>query len=139
MVLETHQKLCDRAGFSRKKNSPQDWENGPKMGQKQGFFNLLKNLVIKFYRICSTMQVYIISCVPILHKSYIWKSFVPEICAKMFSANQNSGIFFHQPFLRNKSLKQLDSVHVDTNSHLKVDQKILGMTKNVLNLKKIWS
>ena len=27
----------------------QNWGNGPKMGQKQGFLNLLKNLVINFY------------------------------------------------------------------------------------------
>ena len=31
--------------FLPKKN----WENGPKMGQKQGVFNLLENLVINFY------------------------------------------------------------------------------------------
>ena len=39
-----------RAGFSEKKFFlPENWEKGPKMGQKQGFFNLLENLVINFY------------------------------------------------------------------------------------------
>ena len=26
-----------------------NWENGPKMGQKHGFLNLLKHFVINFY------------------------------------------------------------------------------------------
>ena len=34
-----------RAGFSGEKNfCTKNWENMPKMGQEQGFFNLLKNL-----------------------------------------------------------------------------------------------
>ena len=39
------------------------------MGQKQDFLNLLKNLVIDIYWICSMMKTYIIFCVPaqILH------------------------------------------------------------------------
>ena len=54
------------------------------------------------------------------------KIFVPEILAKMFSANQIAG-FFNQLYLQNKSMKQPDFLHVDTNSHKsKVDQKILG-------------
>ena len=54
MVLETHMKLNpyevahDRARFSRFL-LPQNCENGPKMAQKQGFLNLLKNVVIKVY------------------------------------------------------------------------------------------
>ena len=28
---------------------PENWENGREMGQKQGFLNLLENLVINFY------------------------------------------------------------------------------------------
>ena len=51
------------------------------------------------------------------------KIFVPEIWAKMFSANQIAQ-FFNQPYLQNKSIRFL---HIDTSSHkLKVDQKILG-------------
>ena len=54
------------------------------------------------------------------------KIFVPEIWAKMSSANQIAG-FFNQPYLQNKSMKKLDFVHVDTNSHkLKVNQKFLS-------------
>ena len=54
------------------------------------------------------------------------KILVPEIWAKMFSANQVAG-FFVQPYLQNKSMKWLVFLHVDTNSHkLKVDQEIFG-------------
>ena len=54
------------------------------------------------------------------------KILVPEIWAKMFSANQVAG-FFIQPYLQNKSMKWLVFLHVDTNSHkLKVDQEIFG-------------
>ena len=61
MVLETHMKLCVWAGFSGKSFIPQNWENGLKMGPKQGFLNLLKNFVINFYWICCCiMKIYII-------------------------------------------------------------------------------
>ena len=36
-----------------------------KMGQKQGFWNILKNLVINFYWICSLMKIYNIFYVPV--------------------------------------------------------------------------
>ena len=50
MVLETHIKLCvTELDFPEKFFWLQDWENGPKMGQKHGFLNLLKNFVINFY------------------------------------------------------------------------------------------
>ena len=42
----------ERAGFSRfffLFFCPQNWEDGPKMGQNQGFLNLLKNVVINIY------------------------------------------------------------------------------------------
>ena len=46
----------------------------------------------------------------------------------MFSVNQIAG-FFNQPYLQNKSMKQSDFLHVDTNSHkLKVDQKSFGQS-----------
>ena len=62
-----------------------------------------------------------------LHKSHIWEYFVLEIWAKMFSANQIAG-FFNQPYHQNKSMKQPEFLHVDTNSHeLKVDWKFLGV------------
>ena len=40
MLLETHMKLCV--------TEPDFLENGPKIGERQGFLNLLKNLVINF-------------------------------------------------------------------------------------------
>ena len=44
----------------------------------------------------------------------------------MFLGNQVAG-FFNQPYLQNKSLKQSDFFHVDSNSYkLKVDKKSLG-------------
>ena len=50
MVLETQMKLCvTEPDFPGKFFCPENWENQPKMGQKQGFLNLLENLVIKFF------------------------------------------------------------------------------------------
>ena len=47
MVLEV---VRDRAEFYEKKIFlAQNWEKGPKMDQKQVFFNLLESLVINFY------------------------------------------------------------------------------------------
>ena len=44
----------------------------------------------------------------------------------MVSANQISG-FLNQLFFQNKSMKQPNSLHVDTNSQkLKVDRKFFG-------------
>ena len=44
----------------------------------------------------------------------------------MFSANQIAG-FFYQPYLQNKSMKQADFLHLDTNSlKPKVGQNVLG-------------
>ena len=40
--------VLDTARFSGKNFCLQYWENGRKMGQKQGFLNLLKNVVINF-------------------------------------------------------------------------------------------
>ena len=40
----------------------QNWENNQKW-TKNGFLNLLKNLVVNFYWICSIMKIYIICCV----------------------------------------------------------------------------
>ena len=64
------------------------------------------------------MEIYIIGFIP------TGKNFVPEIWAKMFSANQIT-VFFNQPYLQSKLMKQPDFLHVDTNLHkLKVDQKM---------------
>ena len=43
-------KLCmTEPDFLKKIFCPKNWENGPKMGQKQGFLNILKNFDINFY------------------------------------------------------------------------------------------
>ena len=63
-----------------------------------------------------------------LYKSYIWENLVSEIQAKMVSANQIPGLL-NQPFLQSKSMKQCNSLHLDTKSQkLKVDQKCFGWT-----------
>ena len=50
MVLETYMKLCvTEPDFPGNFFCPQNWENGPKMGQKQGFLNVLKYLADNFY------------------------------------------------------------------------------------------
>ena len=50
MVLETDMKLCvTEPDFPGKFFLGEKLGNGPKMGQKQGFFNLLENLFINFY------------------------------------------------------------------------------------------
>ena len=71
------------------------------MGQKQGFFNLLKNLVINFYCIYSIMKMYIMYCVhaqiPYLGK-FLFLRYGPKW------TNQIAG-FFNQPHLQNKSVK----------------------------------
>ena len=93
-----------------------------KNGPKTGFLSLLKKLVINFYWICSSTD-------PIFGKS-----FVPEIWAKILSASQIAG-FFNQPYLQNKSVKQPEFLHVDTNSHkLKNDQKIIGWAWSKMGL-----
>ena len=49
-MLETCMKLCEAdTYFQGIFFCPINWGNGPKMGQKQDFFNLLKNLVNDFY------------------------------------------------------------------------------------------
>ena len=50
MMLETHVKLCvTQPDFPEKNFFLKNWENGPKMGQKLGLLNILKNFVINFY------------------------------------------------------------------------------------------
>ena len=52
-------------------------KNGPKMGQKQGFLNYLKNLVINFPFICSVIKIVFI-VFGVLHKSHIWENFCSQ-------------------------------------------------------------
>ena len=65
-MIETHIKLrvWQSRIFQKKMFCHKNWENGPKMGQKQGFLDILKNFVVNFYWICSIMKIYIIYCVP---------------------------------------------------------------------------
>ena len=60
----------------------QNLENGPKIGQKQGVLNLLKNVIITFYWICSIICSDIVLCVikfilcaVFQQKTHIWKNF----------------------------------------------------------------
>ena len=123
--------VCDRAGFSGKIFfCPQNWENGSKwvknrvfefIGKSDHWF--LLNLVYNenlYYLLCSCTN------------SVLGNILVPEIWAKMFSANQTAQ-FFNQSYLQKKSMKWPDFLHVNTNSlKLKVDQKKfwVGMGKN---------
>ena len=61
MVLENHMKLCVTGQDFLEKIFcyPKNWKNGPKMGQKQGFLNLLKKFCT-----CSMMKIYIICYTP---------------------------------------------------------------------------
>ena len=60
MVLETCVKLCmAELDFLEYFFCPKNLEDGPRMGQKQGFLNLFKNLLINFYWICSIVKFYI--------------------------------------------------------------------------------
>ena len=48
--MKWHEVVCDRTGLPReKKFCPKNWKNGPKMGQKQSFLKILKNLVTDFH------------------------------------------------------------------------------------------
>ena len=72
MVLETHMKWFATAKFSGKIFSPQ------KMGQKQGFLNLLKKFIIVFLlNVFYNENVYYLlcSCTSLIFE----KMFVPEI------------------------------------------------------------
>ena len=67
------------------------------------------------------MQINIICCGPVFVKNL-----VPEIKAKMLSANQIAG-FLNQLFLPNKPIKQPHCLHVDPNSQkLKVYEIFFG-------------
>ena len=70
MVLKNLMKLC-MPDFLGKAFLPQKLGNGPKIGQKLGFLNLKKSLVINFPWICSIMKIYIICCVPV--QTFYWE------------------------------------------------------------------
>ena len=102
MVLESHVKLCVTATFSGENFFPKKLRKLAQNGPETGFFqfigkfghSFLMNLIYNenlFYLPCSCTN-------PIFRKI-----FVPEIWAKMFSANQIAG-FLNQSYLQNKSI-----------------------------------
>ena len=86
MVIDTHIKVCvTKPNFTEKDFlHPQIG----KIGQKEAFRNLLKNLVINFYRICSIMKIYIICCVP--EQIFFFRD--EEIRLQDFSIRQNKSM-----------------------------------------------
>ena len=95
-----------------------------KNGQKTGFSEYIEKFYQFLLNLLYNEYVYYLLCS--CTNSMFGKILVLEIWTKMFSANQIAG-FFNQPYLQNKSMKQPDFLHVDTNLHkLKVDQKIFG-------------
>ena len=105
MVLQTDMKLrVTESDFLEKDFCLQNWENGLKMGQKQGFSNLLKNLVINFYYLFYNENLYYLLCS--CTNPIFWKIFVFEIRDKMFSVNQIAG-FYNQPISRTNQWNSL--------------------------------
>ena len=112
MVLESHVELCMTARFSGKNFF------ASKLGKwaKNCFFQFIGKFGHQFllnliYN--ETLQYLLCSC----PNPIIWKIFVPEIWAKMFSANKIEG-FIIQSYLQNKSMIQPDFLHIDTISKL---------------------
>ena len=116
--------MRDRTRFSRKIFLAPKLRKWNKNVPKNGFFEyiekfcdyVLLNLFYNenlYYLLCSWTD-------PIFGKTL-----VPEISAKMFSANQIAGCF-NRTYLQNKSMKQSDFFYSDKNSHkLKLIKKIL--------------
>ena len=93
---------------------PKNWGNG----QKQGFLNLKKNLVINFHCVYSIWKILF---AVFLHK-FFGKNLVPEIQAKTLSANQIAG-FLNESLLLSKLMKQSLFQHVNMGNWL-MDSKI---------------
>ena len=92
---------------------------------KTEFLNLLTNLVINFYWICSIMKIYIIYCVP-AKISFFGKFFLLR-CRAWFSEPIRLQDFLTNHISRTNQWDSLIFLHVDANSNkLKVDQKMFG-------------
>ena len=106
---------------------PQNWENGPKMGQKQGFLNLLEYFDINFYWIWSIMKIYIIYFVP-AQIPYFGKFLILRYgprCSQPVRLQD----FLINHISRTNQWNSLIFLHVGTNPlKLKVDQKYFGCT-----------
>ena len=114
--------VCDRAGFLGKNFfAPKIG----KMGQKQGFFNLLESFVINFYWIWSIMKIYIICCVP-AQIPYLGKFLFLRYGPKCSQPIRLQDFLINHISRTNQW--NLPVLNVDANSHkLKVDQKILSL------------
>ena len=97
-IRKPYEVVPDRGGFSVKRVFAPKFG---KMDQKWAKSSLLKDLVVNCYWSCSIMKTYWLCS----HTNLIFgKMFVPDICSKMFSANQIAGLF-NQLYLQNKSVK----------------------------------
>ena len=127
MVLETHTKLCVTSS-GKLFFCLSIWENGPKLGQKQGFFQFIERFShsfllnflydeIWYYLLCSCTN-------PILENFCSWDMDQSVL-------RQSECTIFNQPYLQNKSMKQPDFLLADISSYkLKVDQKLFGWTSS---------
>ena len=98
------------------------------MGQKLFFFNLLKNLVINFYWICSIMKIYIICCVP-AQIPYLGKFLFLKYGPKCSQSTRLKDFLISIISRTNQwnNLIFTMSLQILTNSHKsKLDQKICG-------------
>ena len=86
-MLET---VCENVlKKKKKKKSPEDGENR--------FLNLLKNLVISYFLICSILKVDSACYIP--HKFHTWKPLSSEILAKLLPVNEITGVLNQHYFL----------------------------------------
>ena len=92
---------------------------------KTEFLNLLTNLVINFYWICSIMKIYIIYCVPA--KISFFRKFFLLRCRPWCSQPIRLQDFLTNHISRTNQWDSLIFLHVDASSNkLKVDQKMFG-------------
>ena len=118
-MLETHLKFCmAELDFLGERICPQNWGNGPKMCQKQGFLNLLENLIINFYWICSIMKINIICCIP-AQILYLWKLFFLR-----HTLSQSDCRIFKSIISPEKLMKQ--PLIFANSQKLKIDGKVFG-------------
>ena len=83
--------LGGRAIFSKKTFfCLQNLKNRPKMDQKPFLKNLLKNLVINFYLICSISKIYV---AVFLQKSHIWENFYSWVVGHNVLSQSDCKIF----------------------------------------------
>ena len=95
MVLESHMKLCmTELDFPEKIF----WTKNQKNGPETGFFEFIEKFGHQYLlKLFYDQNIYYLLCS--CTNPLSGKIFVPEIWAKMFSANQTVG-YFYQPFCR---------------------------------------